>query len=184
MVELASSYVGFIFGLFEFFWLRIIEADWYFVPVLAFGLLFSLFFIFFLSIWLLAAIWNIVVLMMSHAQRLTKIKFPFIGDWLEAGLSASDERIAKQTDYMQKHEENMALAYLKYKTAAKELTDEDSVILRKILRLDKAGSNILEALREFEQIPEEDKLFFEKQFETGALDKWMETNKQYGAYSR
>ena len=122
--------------------------------------------------------------MMSHAQRLTKIKFPFIGDWLEAGLSASDERIAKQTDYMQKHEENMALAYLKYKTAAKELTDEDSVILRKILRLDKAGSNILEALREFEQIPEEDKLFFEKQFETGALDKWMETNKQYGAYSR
>ena len=122
--------------------------------------------------------------MLSYAQRLTKMKFPFIGDWLEAGLSASEKRIAKHTDDMQKYEENMALAYLNYKAATKELSDDEAIILRKILQLDKPGRDILEALRKYEQFPDEDKQYLKKQFETGALDKWMETNKQYGAYSK
>ena len=77
----------------------------------------------------------------------------------------------------------MALAYLNYKAATKELSDDDAIILRKILQLDKPGSDILEALRKYEQLPDEDKQFLKKQFETGELDKWMENNKQSGAYS-
>ena len=183
MAELVSSYAGFIFGLFEFFWVRVIEADWYFVPVLAFGLLLALFFILALSIWVLVLIWSIIQLLLSHLQRLAGIKFPFISGWLEASLTASEKRIAKQTDDMQKHEVNTALAYLKYKAATKELPDDEIIILRKILKLFTPDGNILEALTKYEQIPDEDKEFYRKQFETGELDKWMETYKQNGAYS-
>ena len=183
MVELVSSYSGFVLGLFEFFWVRIIEADWYFVPILALGFLLALFFILGLPIQVLAAIWAIIQLLLSYLQRLTGIKFPFIGNWLEAGLTASEKRIAKEIDDMQKHEVNRAVAYLKYNYATKELPDDEIIILRKILQLVKPEGNILEALTKYEQIPDEDKEFYRKQFETGELDKWMETYKQNGAYS-
>ena len=172
MVELVSSYSGFVLGLFEFFWVRIIEADWYFVPMLALGFLLALFFILGLPIWVLAAIWAIIQLLLSYLQRLTGIKFPFIGNWLEAGLAASEKRVAKEIDDMQKHEENMALAYLYYIAATKELPDDEVIILRKILQQDKPEGNIFEALIKYE-----DKEFYRKQFETGGLDEWMKAYK-------
>ena len=181
MVEIVSSYAGFIFGLFEFFWVKIVEADWYLIPFLVLSFLFALACTLFLSIWVLLALWRLITILLSLFQITTGIKFPFIGSWLQTSLTASEKRVAKIIYDRQKYEKNMALAYINYNAATKELPDDEIFILRKILQLDQQG-DLVEALKKYEQIPDVDKQFYRKEFETGELDKWMEINKQSRVY--
>ena len=126
--------------------MKIVEADWYLIPFLVLSFLFALAFTLILSIFVLSALWNLVTLLLSLFQRTTGIKFPFIGSWLQTSLTASKKRVAKINYDRQKYEKRMALAYINYITATKELPDDEIFILRKILQLDQQG-DLVEALK-------------------------------------
>ena len=164
-----------VFQFIDFFWEKITSSDWYFIPIFVLGLVLCLFFILFLSVWLITAMWAVITLILSYFQRLAGIKLPMIGSKLEESLRASEKRISQEAKNMWRHNVHNAVAYFKYKSEdGVVISDEELQILRQILRQSRnKGTSIFDALHEYEKLSDEDKKYFKQQYYKGELDSWM-----------
>lgn len=194
MFEWFFSYLGFLKSFFIFWWNLITNSShWWEIPLFFFGFLFSTFFVVFISSWVVIGLYSLLTLVLSGIQKVFKIKFPIIGDYLEKSLKESQERISRDQELFEKSLRNRVTVIWENRGKNhNQFTSEEFDYVIKVFGLHKEQqelqktfsdettffiqkrSLIEKSFNTRREISDQDREYLQKQYDDGSLEKWFE----------
>ena len=195
MFDWVFSYLGFLESFFIFWWNLITNfSHWWEIPLFTFGFLLSTFFVVSLSCWVVMILYSLLTLVLSGIQRVLKIKFPIIGDYLEKSLTESQERISRDEKLFEKSRQMKVNVIWENRgrTPNPFTSDEFDYVIqvfglqKEQKKLRKTFSNemtfsiqkwslIEKSLKNLNEISDEDREYLQKQYDDGSLERWFKT---------
>ena len=139
MFEWFFSYLGFLKSFFIFWWNLFTNfSHWWEIPLFSFGFLLSTFFVVFFSWWVVIGLYSVLTLVLSWIQKVFKIKFPIVGNYLEKSLKESQERISRDQELFEKSLRNrVTIIWENRGKNHNQFTSEEFEYVIKVFGLDK-----------------------------------------------
>ncbi|MDB2420744.1 hypothetical protein N9X05_01765 [Paracoccaceae bacterium] len=179
MVELLIWYFDFLTWSLSFWWTTLTEPkSWYWYPPLIIACIFYFGLILALSGWAVSLALALISIPIYGLQKLTGFKIPLIGAYIDKAWAESAKNVDQ--DALRSIENEQIKAAIIFNN--RELSNDELRCVHKIFGTDDGLQLFAKIAEATSDLSKEDSEYFEKQFASGDLDKWISSYVHYNPY--